>query len=100
MVANGTDPIEQERCKQKVIEAQHKSDVGGADVERDRVLSKEEILLLAERVPAKGQHNIAGLARLELPTQVAIWLALSTMSRIGLLSMMRWQNIDFDKQTG
>lgn len=75
-----------------------KSAVGGRDNERDRVLSDEEIRLLAERVPVDGTSHIAGAARLELPTQVAIWLVASTLSRIGALSQMRWQDINFEKR--
>ena len=65
-----------------------KANIGGKDVERDRVLSEEEIRLLAER------EEEAGL----LPTaQAAIWICLSTCCRIGELMKARWEHVDFEK---
>lgn len=62
-----------------------KAKIGGKDVERDRVLSEEEIRALAKQAPAAGL----------LPsTEAAIWIALSTCCRIGELINSRWENID------
>jgi integrase len=62
-----------------------KAKIGGKDVERDRVLSEEEITTLAKQAPAAGL----------LPsTEAAIWIALSTCCRIGELLNARWENID------
>ena len=60
-----------------------KAKIGGKDVERDRVLSEEEICRLARLTPDAGL----------LPsTEAAIWIALSTCSRIGELMNARWEN--------
>lgn len=62
-----------------------KAKIGGKDIERDRVLSEEEIRLLAKLVPEAGL----------LPsTDAAIWIALSTCCRIGELMNARWENVD------
>ena len=66
-----------------------KSDVGKKDVERDRVLSEEEIVSLSMQIPA---------ARLLPTTEAAIWIALTTCCRIGELLKARWEHIDFEKQ--
>ncbi|MDT4836445.1 Tyrosine recombinase XerD [compost metagenome] len=62
-----------------------KAKIGGKDVERDRVLSEDEIRSLAKLVPE---------ARLLPSTEVAIWIALSTCCRIGELMNARWENVD------
>lgn len=62
-----------------------KAKIGGKDVERDRVLSEEEIRALARLTPEAGL----------LPsTEAAIWIALSTCCRIGELLSAKWENID------
>ncbi|MDP5798620.1 tyrosine-type recombinase/integrase [Pseudomonas aeruginosa] len=62
-----------------------KAKIGGKEVERDRVLSEEEIRTLAKLAPDAGL----------LPsTEAAIWIALSTCCRIGELMNARWENID------
>lgn len=62
-----------------------KAKIGGKDVERDRVLSEDEIRTLAKLAPEAGL----------LPsTEAAIWIALSTCCRIGELMSARWENID------
>lgn len=65
-----------------------KAKIGGKDVERDRVLSNEEITLLAKKAPK------AGLLK---TTEAAIWIALSTCCRIGELLSARWEHIDLDR---
>lgn len=67
-----------------------KAKIGGKDIERDRVLSEQEIKLLAEKVPG---------AALLPTTEAAIWIALSTCCRIGELLSSQWEHIDFDKST-
>lgn len=65
-----------------------KAKIGGKDVERDRVLSEEEIRTLAKLAPEAGL----------LPsTEAAIWIALATCCRIGELLGARWDNIDLSK---
>ncbi len=64
-----------------------KADIAGKDVERDRVLSEDEIRDLYKKIPDAGL----------LPsTESAIWIALSTACRIGELTNARWEHIDFD----
>lgn len=65
-----------------------KAKIGGADVERDRVLSEDEIRALARQTPSAGL----------LPqTEAAIWLALATCCRIGELLSARWTDLDFER---
>lgn len=65
-----------------------KSEVGTRDVERDRVLSDDEIKQLAELVPKAG---------LIPTTEAAVWICLSTCCRIGELLNARWEDIDLEK---
>ena len=62
-----------------------KAKIGGKDVERDRVLSEQEIRCLSEALPKSGLRE---------PVQLAVWLALATCCRIGELSKARWSDID------
>jgi len=65
-----------------------KAKIGGKDVERDRVLSDEEIRTLARLAPEAGL----------LPsTEAAIWIALSTCCRIGELLGARWEHLNLIK---
>lgn len=62
-----------------------KAKIGGKEVERDRVLSEEEIRLLHRQLPAAGL----------LPSsEAAIWIALATCCRIGELLQARWEHLD------
>lgn len=58
----------------------------GKDTERDRVLTDDEIKLLAKQIP---------LARMSPMATSAIWIALATGCRIGELLKARWEHIDF-----
>lgn len=64
-----------------------KAKIGGKDVERDRVLSEDEIRSLHRQIP------FAGLLQ---STEAAIWLALSTGCRIGELLRADWQHVRLD----
>jgi integrase len=55
--------------------------------ERTRTLSDSEILDLANKLPASG---------LTPKSQIAIWLMLSTCTRVGELIKTRWEEIDFE----
>jgi len=67
-----------------------KAKIGGKDVERDRVLSDEEIRTLTKLAPNAGL----------LPsTEAAIWIALSTCCRIGELLGARWEHLNLVKGT-
>ena len=65
-----------------------KADIAGADTERDRVLTEDEIRDLAKQLPS------AGLLK---TTELAVWIALSTCCRIGELSKAKWEHIDLEK---
>lgn len=66
-----------------------KVEIGGKDVERDRVLTDDEIKLLALQIPKAGLTPTA---------TAAIWIALATGCRIGELLKARWEHIDLDKR--
>jgi len=61
--------------------------IGGPDVDRDRVLSEAEIGTLCQQIPHTG---------LMPTTEAAVWIALSTLCRIGELLSSRWSDIDLD----
>ena len=58
--------------------------------ERDRILSESEIRALARQLPN---------ANLLKSTEWAVWIALSTMCRIGELSKAKFSDIDLDLKT-
>lgn len=65
-----------------------KKEWNGESVERDRVLSELEILLLRDQVPK---------AKLIPETECAIWIMLGTGCRVGELSQSRWEWIVGDE---
>lgn len=65
-------------------------DAGGKQEERQRFLSDDEIILLRDKLPA---------ANLERTSELAVWLMLSTMCRVGELLKARWEHIDFTAST-
>lgn len=67
-----------------------KSKIGGADTERDRALTEDEVKNLARQLPNAGLSNA---------TRVAVWITLSTCCRIGELMLTRLEHIDFEKNT-
>ena len=67
-----------------------KAKIGGADVERDRVLSEDEIQQLALKIPASG---------ITRSTEAAIWITLATCCRIGELLSAHWEDIDVNRRT-
>ncbi len=67
-----------------------KVDIGGQEVERDRVLSEDEIRELGRKLPAANFFRA---------TEHAIWLMLATCCRVGEISRARWQHVDFEAQT-
>jgi integrase len=62
----------------------------GADNERTRVLTPDEIRNLAEKLPASG---------LSPRFQTAAWIMLATCARVGELSHARWADIDLEVGT-
>lgn len=67
-----------------------KKDIGGKQLERDRVLNEDEIRELAAKIPE---------ARLSRETEHAIWIMLSTACRVGEISRARWEHVDFERKT-
>lgn len=67
-----------------------KSKIGGKDVERDRILSNDELRDLSQKAPKAG---------LLVTTEASIWIALSTCCRIGELLSSRWEHIDLEQGT-
>lgn len=67
-----------------------KTSIGGKNVERDRVLSEDEIRLLVKQMPSAG---------LMPTTELAVWIALSTGCRIGELLSAEWEHIDWEQRT-
>jgi integrase len=65
-------------------------DAGGKDVERERVLSGDEIKALAAALPG---------ADLGVQVNAAIWLILATGARLGEALSANWANVDLDAGT-
>jgi len=61
----------------------------GADVERDRVLSEAELILLFQKLPKAG---LAGTS------QLALLIQLATGARIGEVLAARWEHVDFERR--
>ena len=61
----------------------------GADVERDRVLSEAELILLFQKLPKAGLANTS---------QLALLIQLATAARIGEVLAARWKNVDFERR--
>lgn len=67
-----------------------KRDAGGADVERNRALSFEEIKSLAVLLDQATMH---------VRSRHAVWLMLSTGCRVGELMNAEWTNVDLKART-
>ncbi|QSR34159.1 integrase [Marinobacterium iners] len=67
-----------------------KANIGGKNMERDRVLSEEEVRLLVKQMPDAG---------LMPTTELAVWIALSTGCRIGELLSAEWGHINIEQHT-
>jgi integrase len=61
----------------------------GADVERDRVLSEAEVILLFQKLPRAG---LVGTS------QLALLIQLATAARIGEVLGARWEHVDFQRR--
>ena len=62
----------------------------GADVERDRVLSEAELILLFQKLPKAGMADTS---------QLALLIQLATAARIGEVLVARWEHVDFERRT-
>ncbi|MCY1357460.1 Prophage integrase IntA [compost metagenome] len=66
-----------------------KAKIGGKDVERDRVLTEDEIRQLNRQLPD---------AALLATTEAAVWITLATCCRIGELLCAEWRHVDLEKK--
>lgn len=67
-----------------------KAKIGSKEIERERVLSEDEIRELTRKLPG---------ANLLHTTQCAIWIMLSTLCRVGELIKARWEHLDLEAGT-
>lgn len=67
-----------------------KSKVGGLEKPRDRFLNEAERIEFAKALPLSGLHE---------KYQRSLWLILATGCRVGEISKMRWDEIDFKRAT-
>ncbi len=77
--------VEREVIPQSPVESIKKRSVGGADVERDRVLTPDEVTALAKSLPLSSMQRRSALA---------VWLILATGCRIGELMGAEWRHVD------
>lgn len=66
-----------------------KKNVGGANVERDRVLNEDEIKELTKKLPTANMAETAIFA---------VWIVLATCCRIGELLKARWDHVDLERK--
>lgn len=66
-----------------------KISIGGSNVERDRILSEDEIKGLARKLAE---------AKMKETNVIAIWITLATCCRIGEILKSRWLHVDFEKK--
>ena len=67
-----------------------KADVGGKEVERERVLTTDELRALAGALP---------FARMGPRSEAAVWLILATACRVGEAMAARWDDVDLQGNT-
>ncbi len=77
------------------------------EAKRSRILSPAELLELHNRfqqmttdynaLPAGQKYE--GIRPLKKETQLALWISLGTLCRIGELLQAEWKNVDLDRQT-
>ena len=77
------------------------------EAERSRILSTAELLDLHNRfqqmtadynaLPAGQKYD--GIRPLKKETQLALWISLGTLCRIGELLQAEWKHVDLDQQT-
>jgi integrase len=82
--------LSREVIERNPLETLTKRDAGGAESERERTLTDDEIKALAAALP---------LARMNPRSVAAVWLILATGARIGEVVNAEWPNVDLDKRT-
>lgn len=80
--------VQREIVERNPLDGIEKSDVGGKETERERVLTPEEIRLLAGQLP---------IAKMNRRSEIAVWIILSTACRIGELMGARWEDLDLEQ---
>jgi integrase len=89
----------------ELVEPKHVTPQGYERVERDRVLSPDEIRELRDIFASMDvAYNVAPDRRVAVrpvqqTTQLALWLCLGTMCRIGELLKARWEHVDLEAAT-
>jgi len=78
-----------DRCA-KSLDGIRRASIGGKDVERDRILSDEELARLWVATRA---------ANLSRRSALAVWLILATACRAGEAMAARWEHVDWIKRT-
>jgi len=79
--------VERDILDNEPTSAIRKARIGGRMMERERVLSDDEIRTL---------HSLISSAALTQTTELAIWIALATCCRIGELLKAEWRHVRFD----
>lgn len=80
--------VQRDIVERNPLDGIEKSDVGGKETERARVLSLDEIRLLANQLPKARMHK---------RSELAVWIILSTACRVGELMGARWTDIDLQQ---
>lgn len=82
--------LARELIERNPLDTVTKAKVGGKDVERERVLTTDEIQILAKKLPK---------ANLTQRSSIGLWLILGTGCRISELMNAEWINVDFTAST-
>lgn len=82
--------LARELIERNPLDTVTKAKVGGKDVERERVLTIDEIQTLAKKLPK---------ANLTERSSIGLWLMLSTACRISELMNAEWSDVDFSAST-
>jgi integrase len=70
---------------------------GAQSVERDRVLSRNELVMLARQLRLSAPGDLLpGAARLKDETKLCLWLLLATGIRISELLSLHWRDVDME----
>ena len=81
---------EREIVPRNPLEGIKRASVGGKDVERDRVLSADELRALVVALPAAGMGP---------RSLAAVWLILATAVRVGEAMGARWEHVNLSART-
>lgn len=82
--------VDREIVNRNPLEGIKRASIGGKDVERDRVLSDDEVKALWLAVPE---------ARMAPRSALAVWLILATACRVGEAMGARWEHVDLERRT-